>query len=382
MKRNFIWIIFLTGIVAFSSCKKDMGFLENLGEIDELYPIIVNEKFGYIDTKGEIVISPIYEKDLDNEYELFFVNGLTPASTDGEKYGFINKEGEFEISPIYDWVYSFSKEGLALAENGDSWYFINKEGNPEVMLNQYDDFSCYFWDGMAWVEDDDGDEGFIDTDGKLAIPCIYYNVHRFSEGLAWVKMDEDDDYMAIDKEGKAVTQAIFESTQPFSEGLAAVRVGDYWGFVDTKGKYTISPQYDWCGSFYEGLAIAVLNDKEGFINQKGEWVVMAQYDYCHEYSSGFAAVRLNDKWGFIDKNGEWAVQPIFNDALFFIGELGMVQFDEDDEFITWINKEGDIIWRDQSKSASLDTNPSTFWKNLKEKDRGELRQQLHEQLGI
>ncbi|MCF8357720.1 MAG: WG repeat-containing protein [Prolixibacteraceae bacterium] len=383
MKKNFVWMIFLVGLLAFSSCKKDIpGFFENMGEIEQLFPIAVNEKIGYIDKEGEIVINPLYYKD-GELYEFFFINGLTPVSTDDEKYGFINKSGEIEITPMFDWANSFSKDGLALVNNGDSYYFINKKGNPEIMLNQYDDFSCYFWDGMAWVEDEQGDYGFIDTDGNSAIPAIYYDVHRFSEDLAWVKMNDDDDYMAIDKDGKSVTPDMFGSTRPFSEGLAAVKVGGYWGFVDTKGEYVISPQYDWCGSFYEGLAIVELNNKEGFINKDGEWEIMAQFDYCYEFSNGLAAVEMNDKCGFINKKGEWVIQPIYNEALYFMGDLGMVQIDDDDEFISWINKDGEIIWKDNSgKSASLKEGTSTFWKKTKNMDRGELRYQLRQQLGF
>ena len=31
---------------------------------------------------------------------------------------------------------------------------------------------------------------------------------------------------------------------PFSEGLARVRIGDKWGFIDTKGAIVINPQFD------------------------------------------------------------------------------------------------------------------------------------------
>jgi hypothetical protein len=114
------------GLLSFSSCKKDIpGIFENMGEFGQLFPIAVNEKIGHINKEGEIVINPMYYKDGDL-YEFFFINGLTPVSTDDGKYG-----------------------------------FINKKGNPRIMLNQYNGFSCHFWYGMAWVEDKHGDYGFI-----------------------------------------------------------------------------------------------------------------------------------------------------------------------------------------------------------------------------
>ena len=63
-----------------------------------------------------------------------------------------------------------------------------------------------------------GKYGFVDSTGKLAIPCKYDWAGFFFEGLALVKLD-----------GK-------------------------WGFVDSTGKLAIPCKYDWANSFSEGLA--------------------------------------------------------------------------------------------------------------------------------
>jgi hypothetical protein len=42
--------------------------------------------------------------------------------------------------------------------------------------------------------------GFVDSTGKLAIPCKYDDAHSFSEGLALVELDDVGFY--IDKNGK------------------------------------------------------------------------------------------------------------------------------------------------------------------------------------
>jgi uncharacterized lipoprotein YddW (UPF0748 family) len=41
----------------------------------------------------------------------------------------------------------------------------------------------------------------------------------------------------------------YDQADSFSEGLARVKIGDKWGYIDTKGKFVIQPQFDEANSF-------------------------------------------------------------------------------------------------------------------------------------
>lgn len=47
-----------------------------------------------------------------------------------------------------------------------------------------------------------GKYGYMDKSGKVVIPCIYEEVHFFTDGIARVKLDGK--WFFIDKEGKEV----------------------------------------------------------------------------------------------------------------------------------------------------------------------------------
>ena len=48
----------------------------------------------------------------------------------------------------------------------------------------------------------DGKIGFINSRGKLVIPCAYHLVGRFHDGLVWVLQDRT--FKIIDKTGKTI----------------------------------------------------------------------------------------------------------------------------------------------------------------------------------
>ncbi|MBO7462955.1 MAG: WG repeat-containing protein, partial [Bacteroidales bacterium] len=76
-------------------CKKLYGFAKN-----GLAAIMFDEKFGYIDTDGKMVIEPQFY-----DIESFGNNGLAIVDHDG-MYGLIDKTGKFVVEPKYDLAFN------------------------------------------------------------------------------------------------------------------------------------------------------------------------------------------------------------------------------------------------------------------------------------
>lgn len=62
---------------------------------DGLFPAKRDEKWGYVNSAGNFVIPPQFERAEP------FSEGYAAVSTDGEKLGYINKEGKMVIEPKY-----------------------------------------------------------------------------------------------------------------------------------------------------------------------------------------------------------------------------------------------------------------------------------------
>ena len=118
-----IFSLFLAILLSIITCfnfftNKNNGILK-----PDHYKIKENGRWGFINKKGKIVISPEYEQ----VYDMY--NGLAPVQVKG-KWGFINKKGKFIVEPQYDKAASFS-EGLAAVE---------KEGNGAILIGRK---TCY-----------------------------------------------------------------------------------------------------------------------------------------------------------------------------------------------------------------------------------------------
>lgn len=94
-----------------------------------------NDKFGYFDLNGQIVIEAKFDKALP------FSEGLAAVCTGcrrvteegvtrlvGGKWGYININGDFVISPKYSRANSFSG-GKAKVRSNENWKYISRSGN-------------------------------------------------------------------------------------------------------------------------------------------------------------------------------------------------------------------------------------------------------------
>lgn len=96
----------------------DMEFDEvSSFQLDEPAAVKVDDKWGFVSSKGEIIIEPQFEDAMS------FSNGLAAVKQDG-KWGYINSEGEFKIPPQFEGAMPFSEAGTAPVKNGYYWELI------------------------------------------------------------------------------------------------------------------------------------------------------------------------------------------------------------------------------------------------------------------
>lgn len=209
--------------------------VNNFSDDLALYYDAINENWGYLNTKGEVVIPAIKLAMYDALSS--FSEGLARVRIE-DKYGFIDKNAKQAIPLIWDYVGSFS-DGLAIYEIGDKYGFIDKKGDTKIYA-MYDDAASFFENGLAPVEQN-GKWGFVNKKGDMKIP------------------------------------AMFDDAYPFCEGMALVEINGKYGFVNTKGDIEIPVIYtDASTYFHNGLAM-VSNETAtsatySYINKKGETI--------------------------------------------------------------------------------------------------------------
>lgn len=155
--------------------------------------------------------------------------------------------------------------------------------------------------------------GFMDTSGKLVVPCEYEKVKDFIADVTFVKKRGDEGWMLINKKGEPVSSKRFFKVSNFYDGPARFTVKDkyYNGYVNQKGEVVIPPNYVG-GHFSEGLVClskAGSGEAYGFMNEQGEVAIPFQYRQAgaSSFEDGLCRVKISSKTALINKEGEVVV---------------------------------------------------------------------------
>lgn len=276
--------------------------------------------YGFIDTKGNYVIEPKYQKAYS------FKDGYALVNKDPmvvKNWEFINQNGINVFDKKFSDAYGF-REGLAKVSINDQWSFIDKTGNL-IFQPKYEEVGN-FKEGFAKVKLN-GKWGFIDKSGSEVIKPQYNYVEDFSNGIAIVSKSIDyhyTEYGFIDKQGNYIVKSekegvVFKIESNFKNGYAIIKKGyrtgngygsysyDSYGIVSMDGKFKFMSEVIDLRSFNEqGLAIAQVyrGRKYGFVNTKLKWIIKPIYDKVEKFREGLAKVQINNEWSFIDYSGQ------------------------------------------------------------------------------
>lgn len=123
---------------------------------DALVKFTKDNKFGFKDVRGRLIIPALYDD------AFMFKEGLSCVEMNG-LFGFIDKKNALVIPCVYELAMSFS-EGLACVTMNDKSGYIDKEGNIVIELKY--DTATAFQDELARVKID-GRWGMLGKDGKV-----------------------------------------------------------------------------------------------------------------------------------------------------------------------------------------------------------------------
>lgn len=216
----------------------DVKFEDGLPFSEGLAAVQLGGRWGFIDTAGKFVIPPAYEAAKP------FSEGLAPVRLRG-LWGYVDSAGRMKIPAQYLRAEPFS-EGLAavvampLPRAADAqapspapadglWCFIDA-GGRELIRSSFDETGSFKY-GLAPARNGNGYRGwgFIDRQGRAAIPHRYNDALPFTEGCAAVATDSRWGFVNVN--GMTLIDNFYDEARQFSEGLAAVRIEDKWGYI-------------------------------------------------------------------------------------------------------------------------------------------------------
>lgn len=301
MKKLFNIVVWTCALsMLFISCDKE----KNPSQKEENLLIAVNleNDVHYIDLKGNVVL-----RLSDIEWAYGFNEGLACVGKD-EKYGFINEKGEVVIPCKYKYPTQVSEGLIPVCNDFFKYGYIDTKGN-QVIEFKYDQ-ARDFENGYAIVRTNSGGVGMIDKNGNEIFPCEYKQLGQFSDGLCWYGMGNS--YYCVNENKEIVIQIKSDQYDyipaPFINGLCEVCKDRKYGLINKKGETVLEP-IEGLGFSYDGNDIgyaAVVNTegKWGFVDAKGNLVIPYKYDTIDYFREGLALVWQGDKYGYIDKSGK------------------------------------------------------------------------------
>lgn len=282
-------------------------------------------------------------------------HNLIPVKV-GERFGYINSKGEYVINPQFKDADAF-RDGLARVQNMEGNYgFINKDG-IYVVQPEYKE-ATGFYEGTAWVVKSNGYPKAIRIDGKCFLEVKeVYKVCVFSEGLALFSKRCQDGvrrYGFMDEKGDIVIDATFVNATAFRGGLAAVQdKNGKFGYIDKKGKLVIDYNFTNADIFRDnGQAMVELNHQKGTIDKTGKLVINPQFALMGVSFNNMYVIKIssNGDYGFCDEKGKIVINPQFEGCTpFYHAGLAGVLING-----KWgyINREGKIVINPQFEGAS------------------------------
>lgn len=324
-----------------------------------LLPIVINDKYGYINQNGDIVIEPQYDW-AGLFYESLAVIKMVDEDNPAGKFGYIDSTGRIVVSPMFDAAGNYCQGWARVKQGRGSFIYVDKTGRAPIPSQFFECYNVMSFPIPVRVERS-SKAGFVDKKGEYVIEAKFDVARPFVDGYAVVGLNNKQGY--INLKGDFIIEPQFYRANYFQSGLARVILKDAEtkkkteGYINKDGKFVVEPTIKMGNArdFSEGLAaVSMDGQKWGFIDTNGKIAINPEFEKASPFSEGYAKVRIDGKYGFIDKNGDVVIKPKFDNVSDF--RNGIASIFLKNKRMGYINKEGDYIWKAGKPEKKEDEN--------------------------
>ena len=263
-----------------------------------LYVCQLNNLYGAINTKGEVIIPFVYKKlgNFKNGYAYYLTNAYGIVDIDNSamkaewdwvsdvdsnlivitkknnKFGLVNVYETVLLQPEYDYIAACSNNIYLVVKN-NLYGFYNCKEKCFISSIEFDYNSAYdanyYSDGKYFTLIKEQEVGLMNSNGKMVISYGNYN-NIFLTAQEAIRVQKNNKFGFIDRKLKAITPFDFESAKDFENGLAIVTKSGTGQLLNTNGKSIYSHKG---GSIYPLNTYTFktsFNEILGMITNRGE----------------------------------------------------------------------------------------------------------------
>jgi hypothetical protein len=306
--------------------------------------------YGYIDKKGNEII-PIKYEVLSS-----FNNGLVYAKDpESNRYGYLDKSGKWALNPVYLYAADFDDAGGAWVKlTDDKFHYINKTGKDiGTMVEKGNDYKTFGKDGLALYENTDQPYVLMDKTGKTIKKIDDCDgIYTFSDGIAGYKSKATGKYGFLDLNGNKIIPAEYDGFAAFVDGVSRVNKTvdgkTKYGYIDSKGNVILPVVYENAQNFRDGWGLIKKDGNYFFVDKNGNLKEPpGKYDELTEFKSGFALGKLKGSditphtFHYINTKLEIAFSISAWQAYLFWENVAVVS--RDNQTYELMNKKGEVF---------------------------------------
>ncbi len=298
VKINTGWTFLDKSFIPISDKRFEMvkDFNEGFAEVK-----LINNQWSFINTDGDLITEQTFEKTRAFSFGMAVIQR-------GDKFGYLNTKGEVQIPPIFEHWRDFSEHGTAVIANEElGWKMIRKNGqiipeDPTIFVK----YPHVFDNGLFKVTKKQGRKwkiGYMNLSGEIIIPIIYdqiggFHYHTIISGIIGNK------YYLVNEKGIQIKETDYSDIYNYYEGrVAMVFRNRKMGVIDKHGNesvpciYTdLSPMYSAYNYISQFLFVAKKprSSYKGVITETNEVIIPFEWDDIYYISEDAFLVSKKD----------------------------------------------------------------------------------------
>lgn len=227
--RNEANLLYPSGTYLYEEGFDQIGVLENNRAI-----VTKNNKYGYIDSSGAVVI-PIQYSPFPNYSQFAQFSNNHAIYKQGDNFAMINQDGKRVLPALFKGIGKYGE--LIPITKGGKWGYTDDKVRLKIQY-QYD-YAHPFNEGIAIVELD-GLHGVIDLDGNEVLPIEFESIKQLNHDLLLVKSPEG--FALYSTKGVEMNEVRFSRLNEISSDLYQLIVGDEIKYYDVLNDRLITLQ--------------------------------------------------------------------------------------------------------------------------------------------
>ncbi len=289
--------------------------------------VFQDNKWGVIDSSGNIVIDPSYGEMItipNSKNDVFLCIYDVNYETGEYKTKALNSKNE-EIFTQYEQIEALSNKDV----NHQAWYEENilrvkKDGKygminlsgKELVPCQYDNMVAMEGVKNTIKVTKDGKVGVIDNEGKEILGVQYIDITNLGKDNknGFIIKKEDGKNGIVDYSNQTILEAKYDEIikEIYGNDMYVVKQGGKQILVKKDGTEVLNTGYDEIKGILKNVengVIFVKGGKYGVMKTSGEVTIPAEYEELKEAKSGVLMAKQNGKYGVIDLQKATKVEP-------------------------------------------------------------------------